>query len=631
MLHHFYAYDLLNSQWILPIYMFLLHYSSLHCFLTVLTKDTLTLRLALGLCVIGLQVMFSPTNGDLVLSLCLLLFSLLVKRNSSIEKASQIGMEVCGLSVLLLILYGMTNVQGFGPYMLAVSMFFLAFSYLHVKALSTALLVLVSFVALILHRSAALLYVPSILLAYAVYFMSVQWKGVISEKLKREMLVVFSLGVGAAVAAIMMYQFSAQSDPRKEDTLRSFAELVLGKKVSGGDSYSGTLIEWVRIAPPSFHLLLLLLGLIYAHRRSLARSHPTVVGTTDSGGSQVVEPVSHDLVLFSWFTGSVLLFLGFSGVPFFHRVLYFPLIFACLLTAMLFPSDLDYCSRSGDRLQAVKYPILMLLYTVLAARYLYHAEYVGGSISNPYLEELSPWPLIGLAIMLALSVFLFFTRKHQGVVALTVAAVVVGLVTDRLCIKTTLYRITYGNEWPQPRILTHYTLGELQLAEKMKSYSIETILFSDSYTLSILKAMTGLNGPYSYSNLGDMREEYKEKLRWIFRSIEKADHAGTDARNDELVHGTSEFLEKYPGASPELRYVYEQKLHRPLNRQALAENMLIILNAGRTFYWASGRAGYFPERGTFSPTFIQSHIEPFFHVIHNLDNTLLVLKVKGPT
>lgn len=78
MLHGWYGFDLLISQWLLPPLNAAIRIAALYCFWRTVAPGVYSRMIALGLSMIALQNLFSPTNGDLLFSLCLLFMSLVI-------------------------------------------------------------------------------------------------------------------------------------------------------------------------------------------------------------------------------------------------------------------------------------------------------------------------------------------------------------------------------------------------------------------------------------------------------------------------------------------------------------------------------------------------------------------------
>ncbi|MFO0768020.1 MAG: hypothetical protein U0231_14800 [Nitrospiraceae bacterium] len=66
------------SQWPLPPLNAAIRIAALYCFWRTVAPGVYSRMIALGLSMIALQNLFSPTNGDLLFSLCLLFMSLVI-------------------------------------------------------------------------------------------------------------------------------------------------------------------------------------------------------------------------------------------------------------------------------------------------------------------------------------------------------------------------------------------------------------------------------------------------------------------------------------------------------------------------------------------------------------------------
>ena len=616
LLHHWYGYDLLHSQWVLPIYNGLFRVACLYCLFRVLLKDPWQIRIALGLSVIVLQNLFSPTNGDVLFSFTLVMLAVMINcERCSTVRLRHVGFVVVGISALLILGYHTANVQDLGMYLFPIAFLVLIVLRLNMPVFWTpAWLGMLSLLALALHPAQALLYVPSILLAYTCYIIILRLCRSDNGSLRRK-AVIFAIGTTIAVLFLLLYKSYRLLAFQNPDTLQRLAEWFLGRQIDTNESYPGTLIEWGRLAPPALHFLFFLLAVPHLTTlalRMLSRSAADHAGLTRD-----------DMVLlFTWTIASVLLLLDFSGVPYFHRGLYYPVIFGCSLMAVLVHIDIrDYLAK-GERRVALKYSLGMLLYTILAAKYLYHATYVGGNVSDPYLEAYAPWPTAS-AILLATLVIAMLLQKQRYLIAIFMVTIIaVGLVADKTYIKTKFYRYSYGDEWPEPHVLSHYTLNELKVAEGLKNLSPGTVLLSDPYTMGILSGLTGLNGLYTFANLGVMQDEYKKAISALFMAF-LGEHRESYVQKEHVLAWLNDFITRYPGAIPEARYAYE-RLGQPLNVKTIEQNLIIVLNAERTWWWAKGTDSYFPKRGRFSDAFIDLHIKPFFNILQNVENTVIV-------
>lgn len=617
LLHHWYGYDLLHSQWLLPIYNGLFRLACLYCLFRILLQDQWHIRIALGFLVVTLQNLFSPTNGDLLFSLTLVMLAVIINcERCSTVRLSHAGVVVVGISTLLILGYHTANVQDLGMYLFPTAFLVLIILRFNMSVFwKPAWLGMLSLLALALHPAQALLYVPSILLAYTCYVIILSSHQSDNDSLRRK-AVVFAIGTTIAVLCLLLYKSYRLLSLQNPDTLQRLAEWFLGRQIDSNESYPGTLIEWGRLAPPALHVLFIL----------IAVPHLTMLVLRIlkcSATDQACLTRDDTLLLFTWTTASVLLLLDFSGVPYFHRGLYYPLVFGCCLMAVLLHRDLRDYLTTGDRRVALKYGLWMLLYTILAAKYLYHATYMGGNVSDPYLEAYAPWPTASAILLATLLIAMVVPSQRYLVATFMVASIGVGLGADKTYIKTKFYRYSYGDDWPEPHVLSHYTLNELRVAEGLKNLSPGTVLLSDPYTTGILSGLTGLNGLYTFANLGVMQDEYKKAISAFFIAF-LGEHRESFVRKEHVLAWLKDFITRYPGAVPEARYAYE-RLGRSLDVKTVEQNLVIVLNAERTWWWAKGTDSYFPQRGRFSDAFIDLHIKPFFNILQNVENTVIVL------
>jgi hypothetical protein len=439
----------------------------------------------------------------------------------------------------------------------------------------------------------------------------------------------FLLGL-IAVTGTMGVLFGTQvQDLFKTKESRPFlniiAEWILGKEITGAEGMRNTLIEWVRLAPPVLFVLCCLLGASWAMsaRRNTVSKRPGLFGLGLQLGS-CLPPA----MLFAWVGCLAGLVLSFSGLPYVHRALYFPLVLFCLLVAILSREEIARYRSEGKRAILLKYGILVLGYLVVSGRYAYKVPDLGGPTANAYLRGLTPY--FGLAVLgvSALLACASVARAPWRVTMLTLSIVFVGVASDKFAIKSYGYRYSYGDDWSRERPISHYTMAELELADRIRHLPLNTVLLSDPFTLSIVEAQTGLNGLYSFSNLGIMREEYREAIEGILRCLRESVVAQDESASKRLLSHVMEFITAHPGASPEVRYVFEQRMRRTLIPQEVKNDLLIILNAERTFPWMNGQENYFPTRADTAASFDELQIAKVFQVIHNIDNKVFALRLK---
>jgi hypothetical protein len=284
--------------------------------------------------------------------------------------------------------------------------------------------------------------------------------------------------------------------------------------------------------------------------------------------------------------------------------------------------------EEGERAVLLKYGILLLSYLIVGGRYGYKVTELGATSNVSYVQALSPYfglTILGMVLLLGTAAI---TRTPWRVVVLILSTLFLGVVNDKFAVKSYGYRYSYGDSWVQGRPISHYTQEELKLAARIQGLPVNTILLSDPYTLAIVQAQTGLNGSYTFSNLGVMREEYRHSLRDILRSIKDCIETHRAGANDEILGHIMQFILQYPGAMPETKFVFQKKLGRDLNVRDVMDGLVIILNTERTFQWMDGKESYFPFTDEESIPIPVEEIAKVFQVIQNVDDKVLALRLK---
>ena len=626
LLHDWYGYDLLASQWILPILFAVVRYLSLVCLFQALSQSPLTRLIATALAIVTLQNLFSVTNGDMVFSVCLLLISVMLREREISPTRGWACLSAGGLFVAAILLYKISTVQSIGLYwVVLVTALVLYRMTSHDPAVSKESALLLCVTAVALHPAVALLYLFCSLSIVCFYNVIMSGWEHQSTSVRWRVVLILAMATGAMGIVFLNLSRSVFSDRVSPPLFHGIAEWILGKEITGGEGIRNTTIEWVRLAPPALILLLGLLAL------SQAAHSLRALGDRRAGWFNVwkrsLAEMSATTVL-AWSSCLVGLFISFSGLPYFHRALYFPLLMGCLLTAILLCAEIARYQKEGGKGILLKYSLLMLFYIGAAGRYAYQAPDFGGRSPIPYVQALSPYLAVALSGLSYLFVAACMTKIPWRLTVLSLSIVVIGVMSDKFAIKSYGYRYSYGDAWPKDRPISHYTIGEIQLASRIRSLPMNTILLSDPYTLSIVEALTGLNGLYSFSNLDVMRQDYKYNIQGVLSSFKEPGKSGQCGEGEAVARRVMHFIELYPGAVPEVRYVWERKIAKPFGVRMLQENLVVILNAGRTFPWTDGRDSYFPTPDRFDDDFIEFQIAKCFEIMENIDNTVLALRLK---
>jgi hypothetical protein len=623
LLHDWYGMDLLNAQWIMPVLFGLIRYATLVCLAEALLPGGMPQSIAIGLSILTFHNWFSPTNGDMTFSVCLLLISLMAKTMPRTQDRPYLWLTVLlGIAALA---YKSSTVQTVGLYWVgAVFVLCLLRAYglpPHIE--STALLLVLT--AVVLHPAVSLLYLTCALALVGLFsLVRNSWAttgGAVKAYLALA-LVTVTIWFGVMVVRLSWNVLSSEDS---QPLWLGLAEWMLGKEITGAEGIRNTLIEWIRLAPPA---LLLILGLLAVCRCLDIRDRE------DRGKAPwwkaVLSRLSgmDSLTMFAWSGTLISLAIGFSGLPYAHRALYFPLLTICLLTALLLSSEIGLFYREKAKGILLRHGIMMVFYLAAVGRYAYKSPDFGGHSPISYIQGLVPFLIVAWlgSVVLLLTAFLGNNMKRTAL--LIVGVVFTGLLGDKFAMKAYGYRYTYGDAWAVGRPIAHYTAAEIELANRLRGLPATTILLSDPYTLGIVQAMTGLNALYTFSNLGVMRGDYQSYLRKLMLCLEGSAQRSDCGAADDMARHVARFIDLYPGAAPELRYVTEGVLERGLNAAELEDRLVIIVNAGRTSAWAEQRHAYFPTDEKFCEEYVERQRLRGYEIIDREQDVLLVLRMK---
>lgn len=639
-LNHFYNYNLINSQWILPIYAFLFNYLCLECFYSSIIKDRFILIFALGFAIIFPVQIFAVQNNHFVTSFALLLFSIMVNKNKDYTKAMPVVLELIGLCVLFLMLYFNREIpsasETFFPYLFYyfILMLFISFFNLN-KLLPAAFVILMLFISPTLHR-ASVMFIPLVLVLYVIYFLNFKWLTTNNKQIKYSFFKkIVRYSFICIPSGILVGFLIAENCPSVNTFVKSFSDSIYFLMGGDGDYYPigfiGIMSEWLRAVPPASHLLFFLLVIMIFIR----------VKVQHIGSALIESDISY--INFCFISILLLSAVFFSPIPHMHRVIPFiSVIFFLCIAYMLKRIYQDIYLDSDSRAAKIIIPIVILAYTLIV-KYIYDMpwkyEYTK---SPPYLSELSPIPEIGVAIMLLSFFFLlkFYKKKSYIAWSMTVVIIISGVAIDRFKMTTKLYENSYGLDFPEPKVISHYSMIELNTAKHLGSLidhsgSLLWLMISDPYTLGIFEAVTGTNGFYTFSNLGVMKKEYEEKLKVIFRNIfpQLKDFSTKSAINVDknkiknVLHLLTDFHEKNIGAMPEAQYFLYSRFGQHLNTDLFNKQLVWIVNE-KTIKWAYEDVGYYPQNKKIPNVYIRDYILPYFNIILNHDNRIFALTLK---
>lgn len=657
-LNHFYASDLINLHWILPFFLFLFQYFCYDCFYSSFINKKFVLYIALGLSVLCTSLMFTTNNGYLLL-LSLILFSVLVRKNKKQTKCIPVVIELLGLGVVSIISYlnGLTLLHGekLLPYLILYLLFMALFALLDFKKLLS-----LTFVGLLLlianpYHKVASLYIPLVLLIYGIYFISFQWDVINYLQFKKLILKkLFLFVIICPVVCVLLGLFILKNWPFVDIHIRNlFYSIYL--YLGGDGSYSpagikGLLAEWLRTVPLELHLvfLFLILAMLVSLRQGLS--------------DYIFTKSNMNFLIFCSISTVLSMIIFFIPIPHIYRVLFFPSLMIFAMIAFLFEFYYsEYVIRKNGIFAVIMLPALILTYSLIA-RFVYWLPWKNGQLRNHYISLLSPISEIIILLMMLfslLALLAFLGLKRKPIIYISFCVIFMsGTVLDRFMIISKLYE----NSHPYapytsspPRVISHYSLIELKSAEWLNKYiqSPEFILISDPYTLGIFEAVTGNNGFYTFSNLGLMREEFKNNMKEIFRNIfpnlEEAnndnkkyaegknkaklygkiskDVINFNVKNEYIIESLYEYTIKNRGAFPEMEYALLTRWGIPLDPRLWKEKIIFVITE-KTINWAYGEVGYYPQNRPFDEDYINNYILPYFDILKNAENKVLILRLK---
>jgi len=653
LLHHFFGYNLINSQWILPAYLYSLYFLCFYCFYSSFIKDRFVLNTVMCLNTIFTSLMFSNSNNSYLIMLTVVFFSTLVNTNRERTKALPVfaGLLIlCGLSVIFYLNREVPSyVNTMLPYLASYLILLFTVSALNLnRVLPFMFLALLVLIAPPYHRAASL-YIPLMLLLYALFFLCFQWN-ITGESLNRKALlkkaILYSIILAPVIIGIEI-MINIGRPPKLtsfiSDMINPLLLLMVGQRVSDNQGVIGTTAEFIRFVPPIVYLVFALLALELVRKKGSDRPRHFIEG---------------NLNYFAFCVVSTLIFLiiFYSPLPNIHRVLVFQVLMIFALIAALFKYYYEAYLLTP---KYSKTPLFLAgtiaAYTIIA-KFIYDMPWKYADLTSPYIAGLSPIAYTGWILLFMSLLVLFFTRRTVLVPILTITILISGLFLDRFNMVTKLYDNSYGFEFPETKIISHYTQLELDTAEQLGNIikSPLNLMFSDPSTLGIFEAQTGINGLYTFSNLGLMLDSYKDSIKNILRTAFtdvrenngilydshplETEAPGYAERNMDIMLMLAEFCDKHKGAVPEASYTIQTRLRNPFDVAAYGydytrwaneyKNKIYWIINEKTIRWAYGDAGYYPMNKPFSDSYINRHILPYFDVVLNSENSVLVLKLK---
>jgi hypothetical protein len=329
-----------------------------------------------------------------------------------------------------------------------------------------------------------------------------------------------------------------------------------------GVGLRNALIEWARSIGPMFGILL---AITFFYTALTNR------GRALSNDQQFT---------FAWIGGWILTLVILTGAPFGYRASFYASFLFSVAVSIALPPLWQTAGR----------PLRIALAMILACSVIYLAVAHCIKAYNSYLDFV--WPIPTIAAVTAL--FLLAARSsrlQRSLTPIVLASVItIALSLDRVGSKFILLPHSYGEAPSNAVAISHYTKHDLEVAQALRALDPTTVIVSDPYTMGLVRARTGLDGPISYSNLDTVAKKARELLRAAINGARSTDKdAYCAAVNELLDKGAREYwhsvkqLNDFKGA-----------------RDKPSQTNTVFVFSDRTAEWATApldkRVGYFPSQ-----------------------------------
>lgn len=520
-----YHYNLMNSQWILPIYAFIFNYLCLLCFYSSFIKDRFILIMALSF-TISLLTIFNPQNNDFLTSYSLVIFSIYVSFYKEKTRAMPIILMLTGLMILSVLAYLNRKIpsttETFLPYLSCSIVFVLLISFFNKeKYIPFAISILMICIAPTIHKAASFI-IPLVLFLYMIYFLSFQWQPMLENRLRYpflKKLIIYSIIIPSA--SLFLAYFIHSNLPSFGEYLIKLLDnifvLIVQKRISQHIGVIPVIAEWVRAVPPAFHLIWLVLLIIIL---------PKLIGRENKEIMALIPESDINFVVFNVSSLIILLVILFSPIPYIHRIIPYPALILFVLVAYLLKLYRTNNFIGESRIiNRIILPIIVIFYTLLM-KYIYDMPWKRYYLGEPpYVSKLTPMPEIALIIIIILTILLFKKSTRLSLIwSFIIVILITGTTIDRYKITTKLYENCYGVIFPEPKVISHYSKEDLSAAYFLDAHNPNIldppyIINSDPSTVGIFKAITGTNGLYSFSNLGLVDSDLDVAMKNVFREL----------------------------------------------------------------------------------------------------------------
>ncbi|MGY3034710.1 hypothetical protein ACVIIV_003880 [Bradyrhizobium sp. USDA 4354] len=298
------------------------------------------------------------------------------------------------------------------------------------------------------------------------------------------------------------------------DTFSSITELVLGRRIEGGEELflgSGPLVATIELGRTIGPLLSICVTLGVAWwwmTRPALRVSPGAIERRDDG---------FVILVWSWIAGCGLSLAVLSGFPFLYRTSTIILsLFTITATEVFCQLLIDFSPSSRYR-RALVATAVTLLATVLVVLVYAFAWRTGLPFAG-YQAVLRPVELAGIALLATLSLLTLIQSRRIYIYGLA-GIVGLGVAVDKIGLSGINRSYSYGALPDRTAIVSHYNADELELARWLRDNLRKGIILSDPYTLGIVQALTGAPAAYLFSNLDTVNEAVAKRAKLVVGTI----------------------------------------------------------------------------------------------------------------
>lgn len=586
----YFGFDPLLGEWVLPLVTEPLRFASYYVVVMRLNMTPASRVLGLGLC-LAWASSSNPTNGEIVAIAILLLISLLAPTGSKNRYRLGVFGMVVGLPLVvagskwlydqpahvmhhgrLVVAAGSKWLYGqpiWVPFLVLLLMVPTAWRWANVNKPLAGLLAGAIAIIIILpfHRASLMLVGLALVTILVLALVDHLLRSEKDERWSKRML---ALAISLAVlAAVMAGVVLSEIGLGRHDEFGLWPvfdvvmHVVLGKDIYNEDVFPGlggktALFELGR------SISVLTVGLVaYFFGRHFLRLFPgsaAIPMGRSPGLSENPDVQDYKSVLGFLVVALALMVLILTGFPFIHRAAFLPAVFINIVLAELAAS---FFQRSGEgRVRSMLYGFgvaagfFILVIVVVSHAVPLHSD-------RPYLDEV----MLGLLGLVALFAGLLLWARNARAghrMLLSAILLVVAILAEKTFVTALFMPYAYNHEVPgvgQP--ISHFDAEELAVADHVaQTATPDAILLSDPYTLSLVRARTGLNGVVTYSNLDTLSAKNKEGLLRVMRLLADGEESGT------ICGAIAEML--IGGSSPELNYALQAQ-RQGMGRKAMRE------------------------------------------------------------